>query len=137
MVLVYKWGGIAFDDKSLIKSLFLPTLVTTTPVSFHDEDDNNYQVPGGKVFIPGKLAYAFAYVTVPNRLSIGESDSVDAALTKLLIEIPYGGTPAEGQDFIDVIGIFVAGKYVTAKGYVAADRVALEGTSLYGVEIDA
>ncbi|GAJ14233.1 unnamed protein product, partial [marine sediment metagenome] len=49
MVVVYKWGGIAFDDPALSKALTLPSSASASSVTFHDENGDDYQVPVDKV----------------------------------------------------------------------------------------
>lgn len=132
MVLVYKWGGIAFDDKSLIKTLVLPSdAYIAVPITFHDAD-GDYQVPVGKVFIAGKVMVQMSAIALLG--SIGESDEVDGAITRKVIS----GLHVKSSGAMlthDVIGIYTAGKYVT--GLTDDTDQMKDGSAIYGVEIDA
>ena len=134
MVVVYKWGGIAFDDKSLIKTLILPSpAADNVPITFHD-NGTNYQVPVDKVFIAGKIMWAIESTNAYGR--VGESDAADGALTKEVINLsPHPTTDRWLSE--DVIGVYVAGKYVTGESSGDAPKYLSVGTILYGVEIDA
>ena len=134
MVAVYKWGGIAFDDMSVIKTLILPSpAADNVPITFHD-NGANYQVPGGKVFIVGKVMWAIANTSAYGR--IGESDAADGGLTKEVINLNPHATLNRWQ-FVDVLGVYAAGKYVTGETSNIANANLSIGTTLYGVEIDA
>lgn len=133
MVVVYKWGGIAFDDKSLIKTLTLPSDADgEAPITYHDEADDNYVVPGGKVFICGLMVFSLEIANI--LVTAGESDGIDAAITKPVVAgAAMAGAKAGSQE---VIGIFAAGKYVNGSSSDAAVQHEA-GSKLYGVEIDA
>ena len=136
MVVVYKWGGIVFDDKSLIKTLILPSEATdATPITFHD-NGTNYQVPVGKVFIVGRGMWAIG-TTIIIYGRVGESASADGALTKEVINLNPNPISA-AWSYEDVIGVYTAEKYVTGETSTTAAGDELQvGTTLYGVEIDA
>ena len=131
-VIAYKWGGISFDDNSLIRVLVLPSDADdAAPITFH-LDGVDYQVPGGKVFMPGKVMAKIQSTLLPSR--IGESDAADGAITKEVIFISTLVTADRWQE-LDVLGLYSAGKYVTAQ---TTDTTQLrQYTTLYGVEIDA
>ncbi len=131
-VIVYKWGGIAFDDKSLIKTLILPADADfVAPITYHDEAGNNYVVPVGKVFICGLMVFILTVSTVLPRA--GESDGIDAAITKPVVTgASLAGSIAGSQE---VIGLFAAGKYVTGSSSTTAQH--RTGSMLFGIEIDA
>ncbi len=133
MIVVYKWGGIAFDDKNLIKTLFLPSSAkSNVPITFHDEGGSNYQVPGGKVFIAGRFCFAMSGSDALARA--GESNAVDGVITK---DVVVASTIAGGKaGFEDVLGVFTAGKYVTAGTNTTAYTI-VQNSALYGIEIDA
>ena len=131
MVVVYKWGGIAFDDYSLAKILFQPALCGLTfEATFHDEDGSNYQVPASHIFVAGYMSYKVE--TNADVGAIGESDVVDGTLTKTLLI--RGQTTAQWE-WLKVMAVFAAGKYVTGSSQNAAWRIEYN-TVLYGVEID-
>ena len=134
VVIAYKWGGIAFDDKSLIKTLILPSdAKDDVPITFHD-DGVDYQVPGGKVFIVGKAAWSLD-TTGDFYGRAGESDAADGALTKEVINL-IAHTTSNRWFYEEVLGIYTAGKYVTGEtNSIGVDMGA--GATLYGVEIDA
>ena len=132
-VLAYKWGGISFDDKALIKILTLPSAAKDdAPITFHD-GATNYQVPGSKVFIVGKISYGTTFLSVTGR--VGEADAVDGALTKEILT-GLGADLTGSFHFRDVIGVYAAGKYVTGES-TSTSQTMLTGTTLFGVEIDA
>ena len=134
MVVAYKWGGIAFDDKSLIKTLILPSnAYDNVPITLH-YNGVNYQVPAGKVFIVGRAMWAVSIGTL-HYGRVGESGIADGAISKeVLILNPH---PTAGSwVYDDVIGIYTAGKYVT--GETSSTTYYLyAGSTLYGVEIPA
>ncbi|GAI56198.1 unnamed protein product [marine sediment metagenome] len=139
MVVVYKWGGIAFDDPALSKALFLPAdswNENGNRFTFHDEAGEDYQVPVGKVFIAGVLSFGLLSLVSANVALIGESDAADAALTKTLLTM---GAEVENSFYYrKVFAIFTAGKYVTghSKGAVGGHAL-LTNSALYGVEAPA
>lgn len=128
---VYKWGGIAFDDYNLAKMLILPSnAADATPKTFHDEEGDDYQVPVGKVFIVGKGVWAIGDATTVGR--VGESDAADGAITKEVIHL--GPHTASGHwIFEDIFGVYTAGKYVTAE--TDGVQTLRMNTALYGVEV--
>lgn len=133
MVVVYKWGGIAFDDPSLAKILILPSNChDDNPITFHD-GANDYQVPAGKVFIAGKVAVAVKDIAAPGR--IGESNTMDGAISKEVLSGLIG--PANILfGYLDVFGVYTAGKYVTGEGTYAGSSYEMKVyTTLYGVEV--
>jgi hypothetical protein len=135
--IVYKWGGIAFDDYSLAKILMLPTNTDDDPLySFHDEAGSDYQVPAGHIFVAGKM---FLGITPSPGASavgkIGESDTPDAALTKDNLSFPIPEAAVDYSHYLDVLIVFAAGKYITAQTSAGAIYI-VAGTALYGVEID-
>ncbi len=135
MVVVYKWGGIAFDDYSLVKTLLLPSdAKDDVPITFHD-NGTNYQVPGGKVFIVGRAMWAIGTITKYGR--VGESDAADGALTKEVINLNPHPTVDLWQ-YDDVIGVYTATKWVTGEttGTGSIEEL-LAGSTLYGIEINA
>ncbi|GAI76507.1 unnamed protein product, partial [marine sediment metagenome] len=82
---VYKWGKVSTDSYSLIKAVTLPSAVTAAnPVTFHAENGSNYRVPAGKRFI---VTQWMLKATI--RSYIGESDSADGDLTKILKPVYY------------------------------------------------
>ena len=132
MVIAYKWGGIAFDDYSLIKTLVLPSdAEDDVPITFHDEDGNNYQVPGGKVFIVGKVMVSLSSTTIMGR--VGESNTADGAISKEIVSGLYV-LVASGFLAHDVLGVYATGKYVTGESNHSTSRLNA-GTTVYGVEI--
>lgn len=136
-VIAYKWGGIAFDDKSLIKSLHLPLEAQIgAKITFHDEAGDNYQVPAGKVFIVGRVSGLFeCKVAEPHIVYIGESDALDDSLTKILYQKPVAANTSLHVSE-EILILFAATKYVTADSD-NANTVHHPGGMLYGVEIDA
>lgn len=134
--MAYKIGGVAFDDKSLLKVLTLPSDADDdTPVTFHDSTGSNYQVPIGKVFIAGLLYMAILDLSKPAR--IGESDAADGGI---ITEVLFGLTAIVTGTFIElnVLGVFSAEKYVTGGTTSTAASDALKTNStIYGIEIDA
>lgn len=134
MVVVYKWGKIAFDDYSLAKVLILPSAAKDdVPITFHDAGED-YQVPVGKVFIVGKVSFNMGSLIPVSRF--GESDVADGAITKEVVKL--GVLLLDRWYYDDVLGIYTAGKYVTAETTsvdIGADVIA--DTTLYGVEIPA
>ncbi len=134
-VIAYKWGGIAFDDKSLIKTLILPSNAKDdVPITFHD-NGTNYQVPGSKVFIVGKVMWALEDILYYGR--VGESDTADGALTKEIIILTPHPTPPAWQ-YADILGVYSTGKWVTGEtSGTSSGHELVAGCTLYGVEIDA
>lgn len=131
-VVVVKWAGVSFDDPALAKILILPSdAKDDTPITFHDLDGDDYQVPGGKQFIVGRWNYQ-VYVGYVGR--VGESDAADGAITKEVIKINARATE---WFFDEVIGVYSAGKYVTAETTGTGAYLMDADTTLYGVEIDA
>ncbi len=132
-VIAYKWGGVSFDDKSLIKTLVLPSNARdNVPITFHD-NGVDYQVPGGKVYIVGRAVWAIDDNTKYGR--VGEADSADGALSKEVITLNPHPTAFRWM-YDDIIGIFVATKYVTGETNSTTYGIGA-GATLYGVEIDA
>ena len=130
MVVAYKWGGIAFDDYSLAKILRLPAFsAKTAEITFHDEAGSNYQVPASHIFVAGYMSYKVE--TDADIGAIGESDVVDSTLTKTLLI--RGQTTAQWE-WLKVMAVFAAGKYVTGSSQNAAWRI-VNDTILYGVEV--
>jgi len=130
---VYTWGGIIFDNYSLAKILILPSNCDDdNPITFHD-GASDYQVPAGKVFIAGKVAVAVKDTAAPGR--IGESNTVDGAISKEVLSGLIG--PADYLfGYLDVFGVYAAGKYVTGEGtYAGTFYEMVAGTILYGVEV--
>lgn len=137
VVIAYKWGGIAFDDKSLIKTLILPSAAKDdVPITFHNDAGANYQVPAGKVFIVGKVMLGNgASLNAPDYARIGESATADGAISKEVINL---SGVVNSWSYEDVIGVYAAGKYVTAEtASTTSGHTVIAGTTLYGVEIPA
>lgn len=137
MVIAYKWGVIAFDDRSLAKILTLPSNAKDdVPITFHDEDGNDYQVPGGKVFIAGRVAVAVSNIALPTRLGrIGESDTADGAISKDILKSLKGSANSE-IGYLDILGVYATGKYITGETSDTTYTM-LADTIIYGVEITA
>ncbi|GAI76504.1 unnamed protein product [marine sediment metagenome] len=130
MVSAYKWGGIAFDDYSLSKVLILPSnAYNGNEVTFHAENGSNYRVPSGKVFIVGYWFYDI-WTALTTLGLVGESTSVDNALTKIVIR------RYSGKGYADIMAVFTALKYVTAATTSATNPIEA-GTTLFGVEVAA
>ncbi len=131
-VVAYKWGGISFDDYSLIKTLILPSDADTVEKTFHD-GGANYQVPSGKVFIVGRVMWGCN--SSANMRRVGESVAADGPLSPVVFQL---SPPLASNlwQYEEVIGVFTAGKYVTGDS-VAGGNDLQSGTTLYGVEIDA
>lgn len=135
MVVVYKWGVVAFDDYSLSKILTLPSEAKDdVPITFHD-NGVDYQVPAGKVFIVGKIGLIMGNIVYHGR--IGESDTADGAINKEILK-GLGVDTIEVVKYLDVLGVYTAGKYVTAEttGTGAGQEIDSD-TTLFGVEITA
>ncbi|GAJ15573.1 unnamed protein product [marine sediment metagenome] len=133
MVVVYKWGGIAFDDKSLIKTLILPSIARDdNPITFHD-NGVDYQVPVGKVFIVGHFVN-IGTTTDAWVGRAGESDGADGAITRDVAQVEIEADVKSNSK--DVLGVYTAGKYVTAESDTNTTGPQQYST-LYGVEIDA
>ena len=132
MAMVFRLGGITFDDVSLLKVLTLPSNARgSVPVTFHDSANNDFKVPIGKKFIVGKIFCSLSNSLATGR--VGGSDSVDTYLTAegltLGVEIPntfFG---------FDVLAAIPAEKYVT--GMSNDPNIELKkGTAVYGILIN-
>ncbi len=135
VVIAYKWGGISFDDKSLIKTLTLPSLAKdNVPITFHDEAGSDYVVPGGKVFIVGKAMWGMQSLQEFFGRA-GESATADGVISKELLNLSPS-TTTYGWQYGDVLGVYAAGKYVTGESSSNTYSM-LAGTTLYGIVTDA
>jgi len=127
-------GGYICEDYNELKLLICtdqPTNSAKKTFHYWDGDSwENYQVPAGKVYIAGKVCYWIDYAT--NRGIVGESDTVDATLTKDVFAFAKGAITGQMED---IYGRFAATKYVNI---VATTGFAIRTpTYMYGVEIDA
>lgn len=129
-VIAYKIGGISTDDYSLVKQLLLPSdAADDNPVTFHDPDGNDYQVPASHIYVASKVAYLVESTGYIGR--IGESDSADSAISKEVIILPG----YDKQAIEDVFGVFAASKYVTGET-TNTNNDLMKDAMVYGVEID-
>lgn len=127
----YDLGGYLSTNYSEIKLLKLPANATdSSPKTLHDTDGNNYVVPASKVFIAGMVQYYLD--SASNKGRIGESNSIDGAITREVLYFSKGGITVGMQD---VLGTYREGKYVT--GESTSGFGLRTPTFLYGVEIDA
>jgi len=125
-------GEHTTEDYSEIKTLWMSGQATdTSPKSLKRKDGEYYIVPAGKQFIAGLVQYHLDRTDYTGR--IGESDAQNGAITKEVLSLP---TNSQKPDLIEVLGVFSAGKYITAETS-AWDKPMLEPTFLYGVEVDA
>ena len=126
-------NGVNFNDYDNIKTLTLDgNAEDDDPITLHDAGVD-YQVGTGKVFIAFQALIWLEQIALVGR--IGESDAADGAITKEVLKFGKGvQTP-----FMEpCIGVFAAGKYVTAETTSNSDNYTIKsGSVLYGVEVDA
>jgi len=125
--------AVGTDDWSKIQVLTLPSNAKDdTPVTFHDSGGSDYQVPANTLFIS-----ISALMTIPSGEDgrVGESDAGDGALTREVLYIK-DATGGQLEMFGDaqMIGVFRAGKYVTAESTHSITGIA-SGAVLIGVEV--
>ena len=131
-ILEHKIGCIYFDDYSKLKVLYLSANADDdTPRAMYDvATEAAYQVPTGKVFIAGRVTHYLDFDTVCGR--IGEAATSGGVISKDVLAFGVGtGFPGTN----DVIGVFSAGKYVTAESSDNSKQLRTP-TVLYGVEVD-
>ena len=126
-------NGVNFNGYANIKMLTLDgNAEDDDPITLHDAGVD-YQVGVGKVFIAFRALIWLEQIAMVGR--IGESDSADGAITKEVIKASNG---TQVPFMTDVIGVFAAGKYITAETDSASDNYTIKsGSVLYGVEVDA
>ena len=125
-------GGVNFNDYSKVKMLTLDSNADDAgPITLHDAGVD-YQVPVGKVFIAFR-ALAKIEGTGSTIGRIGESDTADGAISREVLKLANGTIY---PFMVSIIGIFVAGKYVTGESDHGTYTMQT-GTVLYGIEVDA
>lgn len=127
-------GGYICEDYTKLKTLICfdePTSSSRKTFHYWDGDSwENYQVPGGKIFIAGAISYWTDYAT--NNGIIGESDEADSTITKRLFMCGNANVNVGVQE---VYGRFSATKWVTAQ--TSSGFSLRTPTYLYGAEINA
>jgi len=126
-------NGVNFNGHTNIKMLTLDgNAEDDDPITLHDEGED-YQVGTGKVFIAFQALIWLEQTAMVGR--IGESDTADGAISKEVLKFSNGTQ----LPFMEAcIGVFAAGKYVTAESDSASDNYTIKsGSVLYGVEVDA
>lgn len=131
VTLEHEIGGLAFDDYSKLKVLYLSANADDdTPKAMFDvETEAAYQVPTGKVFIAGKVSHYMDFDTICGR--IGEANTSGGAISKDVLAF---GTGTTYPDTNSVIGVFSADKYITAESSDNSKQLRTP-TLLYGVEV--
>ena len=126
-------NGVNFNGYANIKMLTLDgNAEDDDPITLHDAGVD-YQVDTGKVFIAFQALIWLEQIALIGR--IGESDAADGAITKEVLKFSKG---VQVPFMESCIGVFAAGKYVTAETDSASDNYAIKsGSVLYGVEVDA
>jgi len=130
-------GEHTTEDYTEILTLWLPeNCYSTRHITFHKKDGTDYKVPDGKQFIAGLVQYHYSWASGSG--IIGESDEPcypgsETYITKNVLSLPPNDTK---PDFMEVLGVFSAGKYVTGATQ-AYDKYLKVPTFLYGVEVDA
>ncbi len=133
MVEVFRIGAITFDDDAKLVVLTLPTNADDDdPITLHDKDGVDYQVPGSKKLIIGVAYASLAQLTMTAR--IGASDAADGPLTAE--GVIFGTTLANAFERYEVMAAIPTGKYVTVESDSTSNQVKA-GTSIYCVLLDA
>ena len=128
----------ATDDFDKIRQLTLPgDADDDNPVTFHDEDGNDYQVPADTIFI--SINGLFQVDNTSAIVRIGESDAGDGAITREVVAltgIVLGLAASEWGNVSDgqMVGVFRAGKYVTAETHTSSYKLITDSV-LYGIEV--
>jgi len=126
-------NGVNFNGYANIKMLTLDANAEDDdPHTLHDAGVD-YQVGVGKVFIAFQALIWLEQIALVGR--IGESDEADGAITKEVLKFSKG---VQVPFMESCIGVFAAGKYVTAETDSNSDNYTIKsGSVLYGVEVDA
>ena len=124
-------NGVNFDGYSGIKMLTLDgNAEDDDPITLHDAGVD-YQVPSGHIFVAFQALVWLEQIAMVGR--IGESDTANGAISKEVIKVSNG---TQVPFMTDVVGVFAAGKYVTAESDSASDNYTIKsGSVLYGVEV--
>jgi len=126
-------NGINFNDYTKIKALTLDTgAYNDHAQTFHDGGDD-YKPDTGKAFISFQALVWNQQLEMVGR--IGEGTAVaNEAITKEVLKLSNG---TNKPFMVDCIGVFTAGKYVTAESDSGSSNYCLKaGTVLYGIEVD-
>ena len=125
-------NGVNFNGYTNIKMLTLDgNAEDDDPITLHDAGVD-YEVPADHIFIAFQALVWLEQIAMVGR--IGESDTADAAISKEVLKFS-NGTQVPFME--QCIGVFAAGKFVTAESDSASDNYTIKsGSVLYGVEID-
>ena len=126
-------NGVNFNGHGNIKMLTLDSdAKDDTPITLHF-DGADYQVGTGKIFIAYQALIWLQQTGLIGRK--GESGSGNGAISKEVLKFSNGTTVPW---MTDCIGVFVAGKYVTAETDSTGGTYNIKtGSVLYGAEVDA
>lgn len=125
-------NGVNFNGYANIKSLTLDTgAYNDHPYTLHDAGID-YEVGATHIFVAYQVTAWNQQIAMLGR--IGESDTADNVITKEILKLGNGTL----LPFMEsCIGVFTAGKFVTAESDSGSSNYCLKsGTVLYGVEID-
>ncbi len=125
-------GGYISTDYTNLRTLYLPgTATNNSRRTFHDvRTKANYQVPSGKVFIAGQIAYWIDYASTVGK--IGWATSLDVRPTRDILSCGLGTITIRTQR---VFGIFPTETYINA--YASTGFGIRTPCHLFGAEIDS
>ena len=126
-------NGVNFDDYADIKMLTLDANAEDDdPHTLHDAGVD-YEVPTDHIFIAFQALIWLEQIAMVGR--IGEADSANGVISKEVLKFS-NGTQVPFME--SCIGVFAAGKFITAESDSASDNYTIKsGSVLYGVEVDA
>ena len=125
-------NGVNFDDYADIKMLTLDAHAEDDdPHTLHDAGVD-YEVPANHIFIAFRALVWLEQIAMVGR--IGESATANGVISKEVLKFS-NGTQVPFME--SCIGVFAAGKFITAESDSASDNYTIKsGSVLYGVEID-
>lgn len=132
MTVQFDVGGYLLTDYNDLRVLYLPgTATNNSRKTFHDvRTKANYQVPAGKVFVAGMIAYWIDYASTVGK--IGWASSLDSRPTRDIFACGLGTVTVRIQH---IFGIFPSEKYINA--HASSGFGIRTPCHLFGAEIDA